>query len=156
MEELLQISVNKLKKVNSVVTLIHQRIPKIKQVQQPSGKICRKSFSRLNLSASRSTSHLDNYAKTMAAECSKTTIKSSQKICRRQQHGDNNNDEQFIEIERKITKLKVQAAEADELKMTQNMLHEMFDDSQEEIKRVQCEKKEALNKSGEILAKLMV
>lgn len=66
------------------------------------------------------------------------------------------NYDKIIQIERKITKLKVQAAEADDLKITQSALYEKFLESQKEIKRVQRDKKTALNKSVEILEKLMV
>lgn len=101
---------------------------------------------------------MNNYPSSQLIEGS-TTIKSQ---IRRQikQHDDNNNnhekDEKIIQIEQKITKLKVQAAEADDLKMTQSALYEKLFESQKEIKRVQRDKKAALNKSVEILEKLMV
>lgn len=152
-------SLAKLKNVNTVITLIHKRIPKTQHVIG-----ARKTVPltiHKNLKTSRSTSFLENNTKT-------TTISSVTQIRKQKQKykktvfesmaydDETQHDDNIKKIERNISRLKVRAAEAEELKMVRIDLSKMYTESQKEIKRIQREKESSLNKSAGILVKLMV
>lgn len=150
-------SLNKLKNVNAVVTLIHQRIPKIQQTKGVRKTVPNRML-RTQLSASRSASFLENYSTRVS---SRTQIIRKPKSKNVDVDGlpiDNNDqhDKHIIKIERNISRLKVRAAEAEELQVVRMALSKLYTDSQEEIKRVKSEKESSLNKSAEVLSKLMV